>query len=695
MFRLKLLLVFGLLLSVTSFRASAQQPVFVTQSPIVGISGHTLFVFLPVSNIGTADADGVEITAVALTHMGSPAAKLIQPATLPMVTGSGFLGHGGTRTLDLEFDNSTLIGGNTYMVQLHGTYKFRGKAHGFVLSRPLIYSETFALTHEQVMSAILTKLKSLPGSLAKKSLALLQFINGMPQVSGAMIEDRSNIGATFKDTGEPFVILNNEAPPSTPVPNQESMPKAKAASNIPSSFPAVVRSNAPFMGATELPGSNQVRLLSGFGAGWENAVPDITAWITTAGYEPIAQMDASVDALRSVGGDGVLYIQSHGDSARIWTSTPTNAPQDDQLKSDIKLKLVESLGTEFDHYDSAIKEWVEGSHWGINKDFIAKHWGNFAADAFVFINGCDSDPAQGADIRAAIFGKKASVYAGWTAHVSGDILANTARLVFDRLLGANAYCPENGAPCAPGPAEPPFFAQRPFEYPQIGPSLFVGYPVLDLPQHNLGADPAYSSRFQFETSSEGNFGLLAPSIQTEVVDDALNPPQLNIAGTFGNEMGTVSVGGVDLAGVAWTANQIQATLPSGLAGDVVVTVRGHKSNAARITHWEGDFTSTTIGIGSLKQTVVFHISLRGDIRQWRPFIHKSPIEPLPTTAAFPMMGSSATYQCKGTARTESGNESDTYTWIGNNATGRTPPPSAKRFRHDSRGSQPYTDEHGS
>jgi hypothetical protein len=124
-------------------------------------------------------------------------------------------------------------------------------------------------------------------------------------------------------------------------------------------------------------------------------------------------------------------------------------------------------------------------------------------------------------------------------------------------------------------------------------------------------------------------------------------------------------------------------------------VRGHKSNAARITHWEGDFTSTTIGIGSLKQTVVFHISLRGDIRQWRPFIHKSPIEPLPTTAAFPMMGSSATYQCKGTARTESGNESDTYTWIGNNATGRTPPPSAKRFRHDSRGSQPYTDEHGS
>jgi hypothetical protein len=190
-------------------------------------------------------------------------------------------------------------------------------------------------------------------------------------------------------------------------------------------------------------------------------------------------------------------------------------------------------------------------------------------------------------------------------------------------------------------------------------------------------DPTYSSTLQFEIN-EGNFGLLAPSIETENVDDESNPPQLNIAGTFGSEMGTVSVGGADLADVAWTAHQIQATLPPVLAGDVIVTVRGHKSNVARITQWVGDFTSITIGIGSLKQTVGFHVSFRDDIRQFRPFIHKPPIEPKSAVDIFPMMGSSGTYQCKGTATTMSGNETDTYTWTGSGtlkpSTPLPPPP---------------------
>jgi hypothetical protein len=663
MFRLKLLLVFGLLLSVTSFRASAQQPAFVTQSPIVGISGHTLFVFLPVSNIGAADADGVELTAVALTHMGSPAAKLIQPATLPMVTGSGFLGHGGTWTLDLEFDNSTLATGNTYLAKVSGTYKFGGKTLEFALSRPVVYSSTFPLTHEEVVDTLVAKLENLPGSRQEQSQALLQFINGLPQVSGATIDSESNIEGIFTDTGGPFVILNNESPPSSPVSNQAPMPRAVPENRLSPLTSLPARSNAPFSGPTELPGSDQVRLLFGLGAGFDNTVPEIASWLTGAGYQPIVQTDASVDALRNVGGDGVLYIQSHGNPAYIWTSTPLNAPQDDKLKSDIELHLVVESGITDDHWDPAVRKWIGASHWLVGTAFIAKYWAGFAANAFVFMNSCDTDTPTGAAIRAAIFAKHASVYAGWTAHVHSDIAANSARLVFDRLLGANAYCPENGAPCAPGPAEPPFFAQRPFEYPQIGPSRFVRS-LLDLPQHHLGADPAESSRLQFETNNEGNFGLLAPSIETEVVDDESNPPQLNIAGLFGSEQGTVSVDGSDLADVAWTANQIQATLPPGLAGDVVVKVREHKSNAARITHWEGDFTSTTIGIGSLKQTIVFHISLRGDIRQWRPFIHKSPSEPPSPALAFPMMGSSATFQCKGTAMTESGNQTDTYTWSG-------------------------------
>jgi hypothetical protein len=694
-------LVFGVtLLIMLPCRASAQSPVFVTQAPTSGNSGDTFFVFLPVANIGSGDAANMQLTLVTLSHLGAPATTTLQPATLPFVTGSGFLGATGVRTLDLEFDNTKLIAGNTYLLTLRGTYQAGGATLGFALNRPVKYAPGFPATHEQILDVIALKFDSRPGiDRLADNQQLLEFLTGFPQISAAGLSDPpSTVWATFADDGERLIILNNFVLP--PVLPSQSVSKttalrpsvasnSAAASLVTSRHPdtATIPPSGP---SPDLPMSIKARLLNALGPDFANPVPDLHAWLVdNQGYSDPIGGGATVEALRTVGGDGVLYFNSHAgiDTKKnvpfnIWTASPTTEykslnvsdPIQSALKDDIDQGGIIDVIAD-DHKALLTGEWVSVHHYGITAEFVNNHWVNFGQNALVFINTCDSDfpDTSAQDFKDAVFAKLASVYVGWTEEVSDDFAASAARLVFDRLLGADQYCPEDGLTCHPGPAAggnatPPVFAQRAFDYKQV---------EKDLPKHDLAADGAAQITFTANPFIPTSFGILAPSISNLTVDETKGQGQLTIEGIFGQNPnsgqsngGVVTVGGPNspVHIVSWTPEKIIVDLTSsgpGSSGDVQVVVRQHKSNVARLTEWQGTFQGVWAGNDSLKQTINFQPAFRLDLRQYRPVIHNPPVEPesvvfLPISSPVSM----GSFACTGEGIYTIPGEMHTFTWMG-------------------------------
>jgi hypothetical protein len=631
---------------------STPGPIFSTQTPTTGNSASTFFVFLPVANIGSLAATGMRLTSVTLNHLGAPATSTLVPAILPFTAGSGYLGPSGARTLDLEFDNTKLVKGNTYLLTVRGTYQVGGNTYGYALNRPVTYIPGFAATHELTLDAIDKKFDALPGiDILTDDEALLAFVSGLPQIAAAGLGDPpSTVWATFADDGEKLVILNNTGRPSLTALTSPALASAPVLPEVPASEGTfALQIGAPASaadGPTDLPTSIKARLLNAMGSGYANPVPDLHSWLVDkqAYSDPIGA-DTTVEALRNVGGDGVFYINSHAGADKndkypfnVWTTSPTQEykslddtdPVQHQLKDDIDNKrLIDVVAC--DHLSTFLRDCVSEHHYGFTAEFINKHWGNFGGNAFVFVDTCDSDFAVTSvqNFKDAIFAKLASVYVGWSNEVGNIYAANTARLVFDRLLGANQFCPETspGAPvtqCVPGSAPSGIFPQRPFEYPQV---------QNDLPLHSLGNTSTAKLNFTPNPYVPTSFGLLAPSISNMQVDETMGAGgQLKISGIFGQDPrpnGSVQVGGADANIAKWAFDQIVVDLAlSGSAGDVQVKVRGHKSNVARLTDWRSNsFIFTYKENGSLQIQTTYNMHFRADVRKYRKMIHFEPDEP--------------------------------------------------------------------
>lgn len=684
MSRQKLLCFVVLVLTVLPSCAFAQSPVFITQTPTIGNSGHTFFIFLPVANIGTGAATNMQLTSVALTFLGSTAGVTTTPADFPFLTGSGHLAPTGLRKLDLEFDNSNLINGNNYLLTVRGTYEANGKTLGFALNRFVVYESGLTATHPQVLDLIAIKFDSLPGiDRLADNQELLAFVKGLPQISAAgLCDPPTAVWATFADNGEKIGILNNLAMPSPPITNSAPHPFFVPVPPTSSSFGASFHPSASTAQLTdpptELPSSIKARLLNGLGSGFANAVPDIHSWLVDKqGYSDAIGADMTVEALRNVGGDGVMYINSHAGLDKkanlpfnIWTTTPiTKDPKDLDLSNPIEAALKDDIDngrvvdvTACDHYSFLLNNCVAESHYGITAAFVVEHWHNFADNALVFINACDSDlnDPSAQDFKTAIFTRRASVYAGWTNEVNNPHAADTTRLVFDRLLGANEFCPEDGQPCHSGAAQPPVFAQRSFDYTEV---------IVDLPQHHLGNDGKAQLIFTKNPYIDSNFGLLAPSISNMSVDEFKGKGgQLTINGIFGQDPrpnGSVQIGGMDATIESWSANSIVVDLNSSgslSAGDVQVKVRLHKSNVARLTEWRGNqFNFTIAGNGSLQLALNYNLHFRADIRKFREHIHVAPREPIGGSLA--ATDSTGTYSATGSGP----GIGETFNWSGSGA----------------------------
>jgi hypothetical protein len=652
-------------------RGAAQgtsSPAFSTLTPTSGEMKSSFVVFLPLANTGNGAATHVTVTSVTLGGIAQTSPTL--PLSIGTLSGRDF------SELHLQFDATRLTLGRNFLLTVRGIYDRPSSATklGFTVNRFVNIATTTAARGNEMMKwltldAIKDQLHSLQGmDDVAKARAILAFVQGRPEIVASGIDsDFSSLWGQFAD-GEEFIICVDRHV-DTPFPAAET--SNLTATNAPAAQPQTVRKLSTLAvpqavgpaSPTELPAAAGVRLLNGLpgsGYGDSGVVADLSAWVLPQGYFLSGSPDASVNLLKGVGGDGVLYFASHGgfgnnEEYAVWTTTRASDYADQNTfaldvsgDSENPRTLRKMLADT--EYDPAINDWKDDWHYAINANFVKKYWSAFSANSFVYIDACKSGAANASDFQQAILGKKASVYAGWNISVGDATSGNTTRLMFDRLLGANQFCPENGQACAPGKATSPVFAQRPFDYNSVFTTEFGA--------HNLG------SGFIILSSSSGStFGLMAPSISNMQVDETQGDGgQLTINGIFGKNQDTVQVGGFDAHVVSWDPTKIVVDLSlsgAGSAGDVQVTVRGHKSNVARLTEWSSDKYNYTInGDGSLQITAKFNLHFRADIRKYRPVIHAKPIEP--NTATLGAADSGGTFSASGT-----GSGPDvTYLWTG-------------------------------
>jgi hypothetical protein len=142
------------------------------------------------------------------------------------------------------------------------------------------------------------------------------------------------------------------------------------------------------------------------------------------------------------------------------------------------------------------------------------------------------------------------------------------------------------------------------------------------------APSVYASLVYFAKDGDvgQGFKILAPTIQSMVMFD--NTDELRILGYFGDFAGSVTVGGVEAAVTLWDPYEIRCMLPAtgdGTAGDVVVDVRGHKSNVHQLSEWRGIVTFTHTGPGGLTRTLDFDLHFRADLSNWRALPDTNPL----------------------------------------------------------------------
>lgn len=634
-------------------------PAFSTEQPISGMIGSNFMIVVPLANVGTGIAGTVEVTSISF------GTAVLNNPTLPLRIGS--FSPSDLRVLILEFDGRTLGIGGAYLLTVRGTYTSGTQTLGFAVNR--FFTVTVASGYEEnelrewaTQSAIDAKFASLPHlNIHADNQEMLSFFRSRPEFVDSGIDPSSAaVWAKFAN-GRLIAIVNNlimpaqttaNTQPSTGVSSQSwASPTHSQQTQKPNE--QVSPSASAVAADTELPKSSTYRVLNTLGLGWKapDAVIDIRRWLDNQNYTKIDD-DASVEGLKKVGGEGVFYIASHG---KVLGSPPQYYLWTDTIKTPYGQKTYEQeLPPKGNHLiyfeairgdDAMLGGLIYETHYAINAQFVTDYWHEFGVNSLVYIDACESNSLGAKDFVNACFQKHASVYFGWAggtneeADVDDAIAADTARLIFDRLLGADGYAPSN----------PP---QRPFDYLSV---------VNSLAAHGLGAfqgvlDGQQVDSFLFETPN-GQFGLLVPSIAYLAVNEAR--ASLTIYGLFGSDprptgTGAVTVGGLPVEISSWSdPNTIVTLLPAPgrpSAGDVVVEVRQHTSNVARLTQWEGTFRYTAVGADasaiadSLYQGITFNVSFRADMRQYRQEIDGPLVEP---SGAVEATSGSATFSSGG------------------------------------------------
>lgn len=682
--------------------AQGLAPAFSTQTPISGLVGNNFIIAIALVNTGPGIAGGVSVTGASLG-----AVNALGPSPLMAI---GSMQPNEYDVVTLQFDGGGVSLGRTYLLTVRGTYVSGGRTLGFGVSRILTASSADSLAASELqewlaLGALQAELQSLVAtdSPSVQNQQILTFLRSRPDFVDSDIDPGSlSVWGQFS-SGRMVIIPNDLSMPGNAslVPSGVGATPSFADLRMESHKPIAIKQRSIPRDATgsetgEIPLLASARILNGLGFGWVHhdavdggagTVSNVASWLTKGNYQ-VSSGDATIAALMGAGGEGVFYVAGHGGFGGrpkvfgLSTSTVISPDLNKAFKSDLDSHVISYFPTrDLDPLTGKIQRKI---HYGITASFVRKYFQNYPPNSFVYIDACNSDSPDAADFKQAFFDKQASLYAGWESlqgvQVKEFVSAYTAALVFERLLGANEYCPEDGKPvCSNGHAVPPVFAQRPFDLLSVSGDLILHGACLENDcVQELGVFGNTSLSFRPNTASGQNstFGMLAPSIEYVVTNEPLN--QLFIVGSFGTDPritgapsdASVTAGGVKVNIQSWDPNLIVTDLPqfgqAGSVGDIIVSARNHQSNAARLTEWQGQFTYRATSSGSLRQDFKFNVAFRADIREWRPAIHNPPIDNgggggLGFEA---MSQTSGTFACSGTGTMSFPGQVNTYTWMG-------------------------------
>lgn len=520
------------------------------------------------------------------------------------------------------------------------------------------------------------------GKFAGNTTLLVQTMKAMPQFATAGAAPDGTVWGIFKGGIAVYIVAGGTpGTPSSDVANTVGVrsasipPRAMAPGFASRTFAPPPRPSASLQQAAggNVPASERYHLLNGLGSVFSGSDPrsDLASMLNSNGYSG-TQGDATVAALRSISGDGVFYLRTHGgmgsihadvstaDTYALWTASEaldsTAEKADALLTDDLKQGRVVYMLFRNDRWSQAFPSIFEKSrHYGITEDFVEQYM-SFSENSFVYLDACRG--AAQPTLISAFHGKGASVVAGWTENAVILQLGPTAKYVFDRLLGANVFVPENPK-------------QRPFEFgellidPKFGTGKTYGYTSA-----TASDGTPVNASLVFDSQGSG-FQMLAPTILNVTADEA--DDQLFVAGDFGDNPGadgkvTINDGSgeVALAVVEWKPDHIATDLKRtgpGSAGNVVVTVRGHHSNTRQLLAWSGTMHYTMHEVGSLTQVFDLDFQARADPLEVRLQIAAAPIMPVPPAFAT-TKGEQVRYASSGTYTSPQGQCTLTTDWAG-------------------------------
>lgn len=486
--------------------------------------------------------------------------------------------------------------------------------------------------------------------------ALAEWFAGRTEFEAAGVDSTSSVWARFRD-GRLLIVANNREP-------AEAGDSALAAT-----APASPGPQMAIAGASELPQRSVVRLLHSFGANFDGQAPinDLSDWFSAAGYVPAAGVegDAGVERLRLVSGDAFFYLNTHGGRGRtrgdqgvyaVQTSTLVSGAVDaqpvyeDDLENGRLVYMTARNGGKI--LGGLVDDW--DTRYAITYRFVEEYM-SFGKNSIVYINACFS-ASDHSDISSFIFAmhkKGASVYLGWKGLLNSGAAYSRVRYFVDRLLGGNRYQPEDPR-------------QRPFDWSRV---------MDDMQRKGLTIDGVTGAELIARPAAINGqmVGPLAPSIAMLYVAEETS--ELHISGIFGSDPGaegSVSVvggsGEVALAISQWTPDLIIASIPRtgpGSAGDVVVTVRGHRSNARRLVSWTGTLRYTLQDKGTLRIRIEADIDSRADPDLFRQEPGTQPdTNPLALLTSGSTVGPSLRYVADGELRETNGDCTYTTVWSG-------------------------------
>ena len=356
--------------------------------------------------------------------------------------------------------------------------------------------------------------------------------------------------------------------------------------------------------ASALPGSSTMILFHALGRGFMDDRPFLKNLISSSHTDYLVNLqDASIDNLKAVNDLGVFYIRTHGGVANrggtpvfmLWTTDSTSVANEQKYLPEWNSNmLVYCLAKkDVDQKD----EW----HYGITSEFVRhSRYMNFAADAFLYIDGCNGMTSEADQFRTSMIGEAANdkaTYIGWTAPKSWYAGNPTARFVFDRLLGTHDQSNNSIEP-----------VQRPFDWPSIFDDLFTF--GLGVSEH--GGRLAYSSIYNTEP-------ILTPSIEYIWMDDY--DSKMVIKGFFGEDFqyATVMVDGIAASNIIWSPTLVIAEIPTkgkGSHGDVVVSIRGHESNKVPLSLWTIPMNLSVDDMGVTTEAII-NLKIRADVHPYR------------------------------------------------------------------------------